>query len=53
MDNFTTYTNGIGKPAIILDSDKAEEFFNRKCKPEIRERIERVSQKMKKQINNK
>ena len=56
MDKFITYANGVEKPAFILDSVFAEELFNRKCgsdKSEIRERIEKVSQKMKKQINRK
>ena len=56
MDKFITYANGVEKSAIVLDSVFAEELFNRKCKPnrrEIRERIEKVSQKMKKQINRK
>ena len=56
MNNFITYANGVEKSAIVLDSVFAEELFNRKCKPnrrEIRERIEKVSQKMKKQINRK
>ena len=56
MDKFITYANGVEKPAFILDSVFAEELFNRKCssdKSEIRERIERVAQMMKKQINRK
>ena len=56
MNNFITYANGVEKSAIVLDSVFAEELFNRKCKPnrrEIRERIEKVSQKMKKQVNRK
>ena len=56
MNNFITYANGVEKSAIVLDSVFAEELFNRKCKPnrrEIRERIERVAQMMKKQINRK
>ena len=31
------------------ESIKAEDFLSRKCKPEIRERIEKISQKIKKQ----
>ena len=56
MDKFITYANGVEKSAIVLDSVFAEELFNRKCKPnrrEIRERIEKVSQMMKKQVNRK
>ena len=56
MDKFITYANGVEKSAIVLDSVFAEELFNRKCsfdRREIRERIEKVAQKMKKQINRK
>ena len=56
MNNFIIYANGVEKSAIILDSVFAEELFNRNCKPnrrKIRERIEKVSQMMKKQINRK
>lgn len=51
MANLITYANGFEKSAIIIESIKAEDFLNRKCKPEIRERIEKISQKMKKQTN--
>ena len=51
MANLITYANGFEKSAIIVESIKAEDFLNRQCKPEIRERIEKVSQKMKKQTN--
>ena len=51
MANLITYANGFEKSAIILESIKADDFLNRKCKPEIRERIEKISQKMKKQTN--
>ena len=51
MANLITYANGFDKSAVIIESIKAEDFLNRKCKPEIRERIEKISQKMKKQTN--
>ena len=51
MANLITYANGFGKSAIIIESIKADDFLSRKCKPEIRERIEKISQKMKKQTN--
>lgn len=51
MVNLITYANGFEKSAIIIESIKAEDFLSRKCKPEIRERIEKISQKMKKQTN--
>ena len=51
MANRITYANGFEKSAVVIESIKAEDFLNRKCKPEIRERIEKVSQKMKKQTN--
>ena len=56
MDKFITYANGVEKPVFILDSVFAEEFFNKKSGSdicEIRERIEKVAQMMKKQINRK
>ena len=56
MDNFITYANGVEKPVFILDSVFAEKLFNKKCgsdRREIRERIEKVAQMMKKQINRK
>ena len=49
MANLITYANGFEKSAIIIESIKAEDFLSRKCKPEIRERIEKISQKIKKQ----
>lgn len=51
MVNLITYANGFEKSAIIVESIKAEDLLNRKCKPEIRERIEKISQKIKKQTN--
>ena len=51
MANLITYANGFEKSAIIIESIKAEDFLSRKCKPEIRERIKKISQKMKKQTN--
>ena len=51
MTNLITYVNGFEKSAIIIESIKAEDFLNRECKPEIRERIEKVSQKIEKQSN--
>ena len=53
MANLITYVNGFEKSAIILESIKAEDLLNRKCKPEIRERIKKISQKMKKQSDKK
>ena len=50
MTNLITYANGFEKSAIIIESIKAEDFLNRKCKPEIRERIEKISQKIKEQF---
>ena len=49
MVNLITYANGFEKSAIIIESIKAEDFLSRKCKPEIRERIEKISQKIKEQ----
>lgn len=49
MVNLITYANGFEKSAIIIESIKAEDFLNKKCKPEIRERIKKISQKIKEQ----
>lgn len=51
MANLITYANGFEKSAIIIESIKAEDFLNKKCKPEIRERIKKISQKIKEQTN--
>ena len=51
MVNLITYANGFEKSAVVIESIKAEDFLNRKCKPEIRERIKKITQKMKKQTN--
>ena len=53
MVNLITYANGFEKSAIIIESIKADDFLSRKCKPEIRERIEKISQKIKKQSDKK
>ena len=53
MANFITYANGFEKSAVVIESIKAEDLLNRKCKPEIRERIEKISQKIKKQSDKK
>ena len=49
MVNLITYANGFEKSAVVIESIKADDLLNRKCKPEIRERIEKISQKIKKQ----
>ena len=49
MVNLITYANGFEKSAVVIESIKAEDFLNRKCNPEIRKRIEKISQKIKKQ----
>lgn len=49
MVNLITYANGFEKSAIIIEYIKVEDFLNRKCNPEIRERIEKISQKIKEQ----
>lgn len=49
MANLITYANGFEKSAVVIESIKAEDFLNRKCKPEIRERIKKISQKIKEQ----
>ena len=49
MANLITYANGFEKSAIIIESIKAEDFLNRRCKPETRERIKKISQKIKEQ----
>ena len=41
MANLITYANGFEKSAIIIESIKAEDFLNRKCKPEIRNELKR------------